>query len=90
MGAGLVDDGLDRAEVVLALDGLYGLPVDGGLKGIGVHPGHGVEELRMHGRPVVGVAGLASQHEERLAVDVERILAVGLLYELWYGSRLLR
>ena len=56
MGSGLVDYGLDGAEIVLSLNGFHCLPVDGCLEGIGMHGSHRLEELRVHGRPVVGIA----------------------------------
>ena len=53
MRAGFVDDGLDGTEIELPFDRLDRFPIDGRFQRIGMHFRQGVEQLRMHGRPVV-------------------------------------
>ena len=77
--ARLRDQQVHVGEVECAFGGLHLLPVDGGLDGIGVH-GLGCAPHTGKGRgPCAGVADLAPEDEERLAVDDEGEAAVPLL-----------
>ena len=74
--AAFLEEGIDDGEIVLALDGLDLLPIDGHFNGVGVHGFDGGPHAGHHARPGAGVVGLAAEHEEGRAIDEEGVAAV--------------
>jgi hypothetical protein len=76
MFAGLGQQRIDDAVIVMPFGGFELLPVDGHFHRIDAQVFHGRPYLRQHRRPGARIVNLSAQHEERRTIHEERITPV--------------